>query len=59
MGQDIYARLIDTANRLRDGEIVTYITDGQTYRAVAPPGDCFKNVVFKQVSIHLSSSRLL
>jgi len=49
LGQDIYARFIDAASRLRDGEAVTYIMDGQTYRAVAPPGDSFKNVLFKQV----------
>jgi len=54
MGQDIYARFVDAASRLRDGETISYVMDGQTYGALAPPGDCFKNVVFKQVSRHFA-----
>jgi len=49
IGQDIYARCIDAACRLQAGEAVSYVIDGQTYAAVAPPSDRFKNVVFKQV----------
>ena len=53
MGQELYARFIDAACRLRDGEAITYVTDGQTYKAMAPADLSVKNVVLKQVSTHV------
>jgi len=56
IGQDIYARFIDAACRLKAGQAVQYVIDGQTCTAVAPPGDCFRNIIFKQVFTAVETS---
>jgi len=49
IGLDIYARFIDAACRLQAGETVQYAIHGQTHAAVAPSGERFRNIIFKQV----------